>query len=103
MDNFDRIDEILQCVGRIWSECPVENEHVRDDLHTIVDNIKMIRAELIDLLHQMNILRDIDLIDRNVLLQDMTHRGGLGIGNWHVFDIINEQPAINVDGGADNG
>ena len=36
-----------------------------------------------------------DLIDRDALLQDMTHRGGLGIGDWHVFDVINEQPAVN--------
>lgn len=49
MDNLDRIAEIMQCVGRIWSECPVENEQVRDDLHTIVDNIKMIKAELLEL------------------------------------------------------
>lgn len=36
-----------------------------------------------------------DLIERDALLQDMTHRGGLGIGDWHVFDVINEQPAVN--------
>lgn len=36
-----------------------------------------------------------DLIDRDALLQDMTHRGGLGIGDWHVFDVINEQPSVN--------
>lgn len=36
-----------------------------------------------------------DLIERDALLQDMTHRGGLGIGGWHVFDVINEQPAVN--------
>lgn len=38
-----------------------------------------------------------DLIDRDALLQDMTHRGGLGIGDWHVFDVINEQPAIEAE------
>ena len=37
-----------------------------------------------------------DLIDRDALLQDMTHRGGLDIGDWHVFDVINEQPAIDA-------
>lgn len=36
-----------------------------------------------------------DLIERDALLQDMTHRGGLGIGDWHIFDVINEQPAVN--------
>lgn len=36
-----------------------------------------------------------DLIDRDALLQDMTQRGGLGIVDWHVFDVINEQPAVN--------
>ena len=36
-----------------------------------------------------------DLIDRDALLHDMTHRGGLGIGDWHVFDVINEQQAVN--------
>lgn len=54
MDNLDRINEIMQCVGRIWSECPVDNEQVRDDLHTIVDNIKMIKAELLELWRQNN-------------------------------------------------
>ena len=29
-----------------------------------------------------------DLIDRDALLQDMTQRGDLGIGDWHVFDVI---------------
>ena len=38
-----------------------------------------------------------DLIDRDALLQDMTHRGGLGIGDWHVFDVINEQPAVEAE------
>lgn len=52
MDNLDRIDEIMQCVGRIWSECPVENEHVRDDLAIIANNIKMIKAELLELWSQ---------------------------------------------------
>ena len=37
-----------------------------------------------------------DLIDRDALLQDMTHRGGLGIGDWHIFDVINEQPSIDA-------
>lgn len=65
MDNLDRINEIMQCVGRIWSECPVENEQVRDDLHTIVDNIKMIKVELLDLWHRMSLLESFDLIDRD--------------------------------------
>lgn len=37
-----------------------------------------------------------DLIDRDALLQDMTHRGLLGIGDWHIFDVINEQPTIDA-------
>lgn len=52
MDNLDRINEIMQCVGRIWSECPVESEHVRDDLAIIANNIKMIKAELLELWSQ---------------------------------------------------
>lgn len=67
MDNLDRIDEIMQCVGRLWNECPVEHEHVRDDLSTIVDNIQMVKAELLDLWHRMNILSKLDLIDRDAL------------------------------------
>lgn len=35
-----------------------------------------------------------DLIDRDALLQDMTKRSD-GISDWHVFDVINEQPAVN--------
>lgn len=35
-----------------------------------------------------------DLIDRDALLQDMTKRSE-GIADWHVFDVINEQPAVN--------
>lgn len=67
MDNLDRINEILQCVGRIWSECPVENEQVRDDLCAIVDNIQMIKAELLELWSHQNKLSEIDLIDRDAL------------------------------------
>lgn len=35
-----------------------------------------------------------DLIERDALLQDMTKRSD-GISDWHVFDVINEQPAVN--------
>jgi hypothetical protein len=35
-----------------------------------------------------------DLIYRDALLQDMTKRSD-GISDWHVFDVINEQPAVN--------
>lgn len=38
-----------------------------------------------------------DLIYRDALLQDMTHRGGLDIGDWHVYDVINEQPTIEAE------
>lgn len=67
MDNLDRIEEILQCVGRIWSECPIEEVQVRYDLQTIVENTKKIKAELLELWSQQNKLRDIDLIDRDAL------------------------------------
>lgn len=67
MDNLDRIDEIMQCVGRLWNECPVEHEHVRDDLQKILDNIEKVKAELLDLWHRMNILSKLDLIDRDAL------------------------------------
>lgn len=67
MDNLDRINEILQCVGRLWNECPVEHEHVRDDLQTIVDNIEKIEEELLDLWRLFNNLDASDLIDREAL------------------------------------
>lgn len=37
-----------------------------------------------------------DLIDRDALLQDMTKRSD-GISDWHVFDVINEQPTIEPE------
>lgn len=67
MDNLDRINEILQCVGRIWSESPVDNEDVRDDLHTIVDNIQIIKAELLELWSQKDDQRDVDVSLREAL------------------------------------
>lgn len=110
MDNFDRIDVIMQCAGRIWSECPIENEQVRDDLRTIVDNIKMIRAELIDLLHQMNTLRDIDLIDRNALkakiYADYDRCHSISGFVACVLLRLEDEPTIKpdlMDGDADNG
>ncbi len=54
MDNLDRIEEILQCVGRLYNECPVFYAHVEDDLNTILDNIKKIKAEMLDLWSESN-------------------------------------------------
>jgi len=57
MDNLDRIDEIMQCVGRLWSVCDVDCENIADDLHTISDNIMMIKAELLELWGQSESVR----------------------------------------------
>lgn len=48
MDNLDRIQEIMQCVGRLWNDCPVQYGSVGDDLHTIADDIQIIKAELLE-------------------------------------------------------
>lgn len=54
MDNLDRIQEIMQCVSRLWDARDVYNERVDDDLQTILDNIKKIKAEMLDLLSEHN-------------------------------------------------
>lgn len=54
MDNLDRIQEIFQCIGRLWNARDVYNESVDNDLMAILDNTKRIKAELLDLLSKSN-------------------------------------------------
>lgn len=110
MDNLDRIEEIMQCVGRIWSECPIEEAQVRDDLQTILENTEKIKAELLELWRRMNRLDELDLIDRDALKAKIYNDRDCSEGIYyfiaHVLLRIEAAPKIKMDaldGGADNG
>lgn len=42
MNSLDLIEEIMQCIDRLWYGCPLG-----DDLDTLRDNIQIIKKELI--------------------------------------------------------